>query len=83
MGGERVVVIAPIPKAPGPGASPARQVAALAGSGSRVALVVPGAHAREAYGRDLLNPALRAAAARAGRAEAAGHAARVAEVWEG
>ncbi|WP_344320893.1 hypothetical protein [Streptomyces macrosporus] len=39
--------------------------------------------ARRAFGRDALDPARRAACARAGRALAAAYARAVAEVWHG
>jgi NTE family protein len=47
----------------------------------RSAVVTPDAGARRAMGRNVLDPALRAAAARAGRAQAASALAAVAAVW--
>jgi NTE family protein len=57
--------------------------AQVTGLVSRVAVVSPDAAARAAIGKNVLDPAARAAAARAGRAQAADAAARVAEVWTG
>jgi NTE family protein len=48
---------------------------------SRVAVVSPDKVSRAAIGRNVLDPAARAPAARAGRAQAAAVAERVAEVW--
>jgi NTE family protein len=81
-GCDRVVVIAPAPRGFGPIASVARQVAGLR-KGTRVAVVVPDAAARKAIGRNVLDPARRAGAARAGRAQAAAQAEAVAAVWSG
>jgi NTE family protein len=57
--------------------------AQVTGLVSRVAVVSPDEAARKAIGRNVLDPAARAAAARAGRRQAADVAARVAEVWTG
>lgn len=57
------------------------QVAALRAAGSQVAVVAPDAAARAAIGRNVLDPARRAAAARAGRAQAAAVCDEVAAVW--
>ena len=77
-GCERVVVLAPLPRGIGPIASVDAQVRALA---ARVAVVSPDPDSRAAIGRDVLDPAARAPAARAGRAQATRVAQRVAEVW--
>jgi NTE family protein len=77
---DRVVVVAPIVRGVGP-MSATSQVAKLRADGARVVLVAPDADARRAIGRNTLDPARRAPAARAGRAQAAGVAAGVAEVW--
>jgi NTE family protein len=79
-GYDRVVVLAPLPRGLGPMASVDAQVTGLV---SRVAVVSPDAAARQAIGKNVLDPAARAAAARAGRAQAATVAARVADVWTG
>ena len=50
---------------------------------SRVALVSPDAAALRAIGRNVLDPARRAEAARAGRAQAAAAVEQIAEVWAG
>jgi NTE family protein len=82
-GYDRVVVLAPIVRAIGPMIGLGTQIAALRAQGARVALVSPDAEALAAIGRNVLDPAHRAAAARAGRAQAASAAAEVAEAWPG
>ena len=82
-GCSRVVVLAPVAGGFGPMASVARQVAELEKQGARVAVVGPDGAARQAIGRNLLDPARRAPAARAGRAQAAAEAEAVAAVWSG
>lgn len=79
-GYERVVVLAPIARGFRPSAGAAAQVAALRAQ-AQVALVTPGAAARRAIGRNLLDVARRAPAARAGRAQAGLVAAKVGRVW--
>lgn len=80
-GCSRVVVLAPIGRAIGPMVGVAAQVAALRAEGSQVALVSPDAAAVKAIGRNVLDPARRAAAARAGRAQSAAVLAAVGAVW--
>ncbi|MEC4021140.1 patatin-like phospholipase family protein [Streptomyces sp. H27-D2] len=80
-GYERVVVLAPILMGGGPIASARSQADALTRNGSRVALLSPDRAARAAFGRNVLDPARRAPAARAGFAQAAAHAQEVASVW--
>ncbi|MFJ8449426.1 patatin-like phospholipase family protein [[Kitasatospora] papulosa] len=82
-GYERVVVIAPTATGNKVIASPRAQVALLEAEGSRVELITPDAGARKAIGRNPLDPARRAAAARAGLAQAAAHTEAVAAVWNG
>jgi len=77
-GCDRVVILAPVTAGFGPSANLARQIAGL---GARVALVRPDRDARRAFGRNLLDPARRAPSARAGRAQAAREATRVAAAW--
>jgi NTE family protein len=79
-GYERVVVLAPIPRGIGPMASVDAQVTSLV---SRVAVVSPDDASKAAIGKNVLDPAAREPSARAGRAQAAAVAARVAEVWQG
>jgi NTE family protein len=79
-GYDRVVVLAPLPRGFGPMTSVDAQVTGLV---ARVAVVSPDEAARKAIGRNVLDPAARAAAARAGRRQAAAVAAGVAEVWTG
>lgn len=75
---DRVVVLAPLPR--GFGARVAGQVAALR-TRSRVELVTPDAAAVKSFGRNVLDPARRADAARAGRAQSAAVVDRVRSVW--
>jgi NTE family protein len=67
-GAERVAVIAPIARAARSSGRVDRQLAAL-GPGVRTVTVTPDAAARAAFGRNALDPARRAPAARAGRAQ--------------
>jgi NTE family protein len=79
-GYDRIVVLAPIPRGVGPMASVDAQVTGLV---SRIAVVSPDEASRTAIGKNVLDPAAREASARAGRAQAASVAARVADVWTG
>lgn len=79
---DRIVVVAPVSAGGGPIARLAAQVAALRRTAA-VAVVQPDRAARRAIGRNVLDPARRAPAARAGRAQAASVAASVAQVWDG
>jgi NTE family protein len=78
---ERVVIVAPVAAGVGVMASPGRQAAALSAAGARVVLVRPDRAARQAIGRNVLDTSRRAAAARAGRAQAAVEAPAVRAVW--
>jgi NTE family protein len=80
QGYDRLVVLAPIPRGVGPLASVDAQVTGMV---SRVAVVSPDGASRTAIGRNVLDPAAREPAARAGRAQAAQVVARVGEVWAG
>jgi NTE family protein len=82
-GCERVVVLAPIVRGFGPMAGALPQVEALRAAGGRVALVSPDTAAVRAIGRNVLDPAQRAASAVAGRAQAAAVAAEVSAVCNG
>ncbi|CAL9378048.1 patatin-like phospholipase family protein [Streptomyces sp. enrichment culture] len=82
-GYDRVVVLAPVGSGGGPLVSAAEQGRRLARGGARVAVVTPSAAAKRAFGRNPLDPKVRAAAARAGRGQAREYAGRVAQVWEG
>ncbi|MGW0753167.1 patatin-like phospholipase family protein [Streptomyces sp. NPDC002587] len=79
----RVVVIAPIALGSGLVPSPAAQAARLRAAGARVLLITPSAAARKAFGRNVLDPARRDPAARAGLSQAEEHAAEAAAVWSG
>jgi len=81
-GHERVVIVAPVAVGMGFMASPGRQAAALTAAGARVALVRPDRAAARAVGRDVLDVSRRAAAARAGRAQATAEAPAVRAVWQ-
>lgn len=80
-GYERVVVIAPLSQGFGVVESLARQVRRLTDQGVRVAVVTPDKAARRAIGRNVLDPARRPAAARAGHAQASSVVAPVSAVW--
>jgi NTE family protein len=79
---ERIVVIAPITAGFGPVAGPAAQVARLAKTAD-VVMISPDGAASIAIGRNVLDPARRAPAARAGHAQAAAVAERVGSLWNG
>jgi NTE family protein len=79
-GYERVVVIAPLVQGFGPMPSVASQVKELRAQAT-VALVSPDAAALKAFGRNVLDPAKRAAAARAGLTQSSNVADEVREVW--
>jgi NTE family protein len=81
-GYERVVIVAPVAAGIGFMASPRRQAAALTAAGAGVALVRPDRAAVRAIGRNVLDVSRRAAAARAGRAQAAAEAQAVGAVWQ-
>ncbi|WP_372343271.1 patatin-like phospholipase family protein [Streptomyces sp. KL116D] len=80
-GHERVVVVAPIAAGGGVLHAARTQAARLADAGTRVTLITPDRAARRAFGNNSLDPHHRAPAARAGREQAAAHAAAVARTW--
>ncbi|MFJ8924254.1 NTE family protein [Streptomyces sp. LamerLS-316] len=80
-GYERVVVIAPTASGNKVIVSPRAQAAELEAAGARVEVITPDAATRKAIGRNSLDPARRAAAARAGLAQSAAHTEAVAAVW--
>ena len=80
VGSERVIVLAPITSGFGPLPSVGRQVAKLS-ERTQVAVVSPDKAARRAIGRNMLDPARRAAAARAGHTQSATVVESVAAVW--
>ena len=73
-------MIAPLTRGFGHMQSVARQVARL-GQAAQTAVVKPDQAALKAIGRNVLDPARRPPAARAGHAQAAAEAERVAAVW--
>ncbi|HEX8036042.1 MAG TPA: patatin-like phospholipase family protein [Ktedonobacterales bacterium] len=79
-GCERLVIVAPLTQAMRREDGPAAQAATL-GEGVRSVIVSPDAAARAAIGGNVLDPAHRAPAAQAGRAQAASVAEHVREVW--
>ncbi len=81
-GYERVVIVAPVAKGIGHMTSPRRQACALTAAGARVVLLQPDRAAVHAIGRNVLDLSRRAAAATAGRAQAAAEAAAVRAVWQ-
>ena len=81
-GCERIVVIAPLVRGFATMPSVARQVAELRSAGRAVVVVSPDQAALAAIGRDVLDPAHRAPAARAGHAQSAAVTAEVAAVWQ-
>ncbi|MFD0166981.1 patatin-like phospholipase family protein [Streptomyces decoyicus] len=80
-GYDRVVIVAPMAASGGPIAGPRVQGERLARQGARVCVLTPDRAARAAFGRNVLDPAKRADAARAGRRQAAAHVARIRQVW--
>jgi NTE family protein len=79
-GAGSVVVIAPIARGGGRIARLSDQVAALRRT-ARVAVVMPDRAARQAIGRNVLDPARRAPAARAGKEQGLAVAEQIARVW--
>jgi NTE family protein len=75
-GYRRVLVIAPIPL------GAARQARKLRAAGAVVAVISPGRAARSAIGRNVLDPARRAPAGRAGYAQAATAYPECARIWQ-
>lgn len=79
-GCSRVVVLAPLPRSFGPVPGVSAQVEELRRDAA-VTLVTPDAAATKAFGRNVLDPAARAGAARAGLAQASSVVDAVREVW--
>ncbi|MFJ7590061.1 patatin-like phospholipase family protein [Streptomyces sp. NPDC097617] len=79
----RVVIIAPLSLGSGLVPSPSAQAEQLRAAGARVLLITPSTAARKTFGRNVLDPARRDPAARAGLAQAGEHAREAAEVWSG
>jgi NTE family protein len=80
-GYDQVVVLAPMSLGGGPLVSPANQARRLVERGARAVVVSPSPEAKQAFGRNPLDPSVRAAAARAGREQATAHVGEVGEVW--
>lgn len=80
-GCSRIVIVAPTTFGGRGVRGAAGQAAELRAAGAQVVLITPDAAARRAIGRNVLDPARRAASARAGLAQAATVADAVAKVW--
>ncbi|MFE2288900.1 patatin-like phospholipase family protein [Streptomyces sp. NPDC059443] len=80
-GHRRVVAVTPIPKAVGPHPSSTEQGAELAEDGTSVVVLTPDRASRKAFGRNMLDRTRCAAAARAGRIQAAECVDTVRAVW--
>ncbi|WP_338675240.1 patatin-like phospholipase family protein [Streptomyces sp. SCSIO 30461] len=81
LGYGTVVIVAPIAVGGGPVLSARTLATRLSASGARVSLITPDRASRRAFGRNVLDPARRAPAARAGLAQAAAHVDDVGAVW--
>ncbi|MGW1375483.1 patatin-like phospholipase family protein [Streptomyces sp. NPDC002446] len=77
----RVVIVAPMAVSGGPIAGPRAQGERLARNGARVCVITPDRAARSAFGRNVLDPTKRAAAARAGRRQSVAHATELRQLW--
>ncbi|MFI7678004.1 patatin-like phospholipase family protein [Actinophytocola sp. NPDC049390] len=80
-GYDKVVVLAPIPRGFGPMPGAAAHIERLRRESSAVTLVSPDAEALRAFGRNVLDPAKRADAARAGLRQAASVVSAVRAAW--
>ncbi|HET7018346.1 MAG TPA: patatin-like phospholipase family protein [Streptosporangiaceae bacterium] len=80
-GHKRVVIIAPLTQGFGPIASVATQIQQLTAQGSEVILIKPDKAALLAIGKNVLDPANRPGAAKAGYEQGASEAQAVAAVW--
>ena len=80
-GYDKVVIVAPITRGGGPVPGPHAQAEVLRSEGATVTVVTPDANALDAIGRNVLDPAHRAPAARAGHVQAATVKGQVADVW--
>ncbi|MCB5168671.1 patatin-like phospholipase family protein [Streptomyces bambusae] len=80
-GCERVVILAPVAAGAGVLPSARRQAERLRAGGASVLLLTPDKASRAAFGRNVLDPARRAPAAVAGRAQSLAHAAEAAGFW--
>jgi len=80
-GAKAVLALVPLPRTLGPLPPLASQVQTLERGGSAVLVVSPDAAALRAIGRNVLDPAKRAGAAKAGRAQAAAITERVKQLW--
>jgi len=81
-GYDRVLIVAPIAGGGGPFADVERDAAALRNVGAQVVVVEPDSAAKTAIGRNVLDPARRAPAARAGKIQAASVADQVRALWQ-
>jgi NTE family protein len=80
-GHDTVLIVAPSAVGGGPVPSARTEAEALRRGGSRVLVVTPDKAARQASGRNPIDPAMRAPAARGGRAQAATLTAAIKDFW--
>ena len=80
---ERIVVLAPIPRGLRAATAAAHQAAEMTRAGRAATVISPDPAAAAAIGRNVLDPARRAPAARAGYAQAGPALDRVGTVWNG
>ncbi|MEU8774777.1 patatin-like phospholipase family protein [Streptomyces sp. NPDC048606] len=80
-GYRRVVILAPMALGASMIPSASAQAERLRAEGARVLLITPGPQARKAFGRNVLDPARRDPAARAGLAQSELHVAEARRVW--
>jgi len=80
-GYDRVVVIAPLKLGAGPMPSPDTQIASLRAADASVAVVYPNKAATAAFGKNALDPVVRAPSARAGYAQAPSVLDEVRAIW--
>ncbi|MEV7414059.1 patatin-like phospholipase family protein [Streptomyces sp. NPDC089919] len=80
-GYRRVVILAPLPRGGGVIPSARSQAEALRAGGAQVLLITPSKEARQAFGRNVLDPSRRAPAARAGLTQSATHTAEARALW--
>lgn len=80
-GHDRVLIVAPSPVGGGPVPSARTEAEALRRGGAKVLVLSPDKAARQASGRNPIDPAMRASAARGGRGQAASVASAVRAFW--
>jgi NTE family protein len=81
-GADQIIVIAPMTQGAGPLPSPVSQVSRLRAAGASVAVVFPDKAATASFGKNALDPAVRAPAAQAGHTQAASVVDQVRAIWQ-